>query len=637
MSARGFEMNRLACMLVVIAMAPTLAWADPPSRVGRLSLVEGEASMYLDAEQGWEPARVNTPVTSENSVWTEPRSRAEVRIGSTAIRLGEATQLDVIRLDDEALQAHVARGSLSVHVRDTEKSDAYHFSTPDARFRLRGSGRYRIDADLDRGESRLTVFAGDARLEAAGGTIRVDAGRSVRISGGERASYAFEPALESPIDQWALARDERLAEREASRYVPPQMTGWEDLDDHGVWRNEPEYGAVWYPTRVEAGWAPYRYGRWTWVRPWGWAWVDDAPWGYAPFHYGRWVHFGNRWGWYPGRHVGRPIWAPALVGWVGGPGWSVSISSRPTAVVGWYPLSPYERYQPWYSTNITYVNNVNNVVIVNRRPADRRDRHYDNRERGATVVARENLFSRRPVQTIRAPVASEVVAAQPVVSGVAVLPTHSEWRGRAKPVDTAAPPQGGSAVTHRPATAPSAPTAQPGKPVMIAPSAPTSQPGKPVMIAPSAPTSQPGQPVMIAPSAPTYPAAPAPSRIGKPVPAEPYPRAKPVDPAEQQARPSAFTRPAPGDPAVRAKPVEPGAPQPRQNTFARPVPVESAPRAPTASPAEPRMKPGAVQEKPAAPQEKPGASHEKPVLEKPARGADPQSAPLEKPSRSATP
>ena len=107
------------------------------------------------------------------------------------------------------------------------------------------------------------------------------------------------------------------------------MTGWEDLDDYGVWRNEAEYGAVWFPTRVEAGWAPYRYGRWTWVRPWGWTWVDDAPWGYAPFHYGRWVNVGNRWGWYPGRYAGRPVWAPALVGWIGQPGWNVSISTGP--------------------------------------------------------------------------------------------------------------------------------------------------------------------------------------------------------------------------------------------------------------------------------------------------------------------
>ena len=26
-------------------------------------------------------------------------------------------------------------------------------------------------------------------------------------------------------------------------------------------------------------WAPYRHGYWRWIEPWGWTWIDDAPWG----------------------------------------------------------------------------------------------------------------------------------------------------------------------------------------------------------------------------------------------------------------------------------------------------------------------------------------------------------------------
>ncbi len=36
------------------------------------------------------------------------------------------------------------------------------------------------------------------------------------------------------------------------------MTGAEDLDRHGRWEEHPDYGAVWIPTVVVAGWAPYR-------------------------------------------------------------------------------------------------------------------------------------------------------------------------------------------------------------------------------------------------------------------------------------------------------------------------------------------------------------------------------------------
>ena len=58
----------------------------------------------------------------------------------------------------------------------------------------------------------------------------------------------------------------------------------------------PEYGTVWFPHVTIVGWAPYRYGHWAWISPWGWTWVDDAPWGFAPFHYGRWVFVARRLG-----------------------------------------------------------------------------------------------------------------------------------------------------------------------------------------------------------------------------------------------------------------------------------------------------------------------------------------------------
>ena len=126
------------------------------------------------------------------------------------------------------------------------------------------------------------------------------------------------------FDSWSLERDRRDAARgvfaRPPQYVSPEVTGYQDLDDNGSWSSEPEYGYVWTPRRVAADWSPYRYGRWVWVAPWGWTWIDDAPWGYAPFHYGRWAHVRNRWCWVPGpRHV-RAVYAPALVGWVGSPG-----------------------------------------------------------------------------------------------------------------------------------------------------------------------------------------------------------------------------------------------------------------------------------------------------------------------------
>ena len=123
---------------------------------------------------------------------------------------------------------------------------------------------------------------------------------------------------------------------------------------------------VWFP-RVSADWAPYHDGHWAYVAPWGYTWVDNASWGFAPFHYGRWVNVGGAWAWIPcppsPPHITpeyvRPIYAPALVAWVGGPHFGIGIS------VGWFPLGPREIYVPSYPVSRNYLTNVNvsNTVI----------------------------------------------------------------------------------------------------------------------------------------------------------------------------------------------------------------------------------------------------------------------------------
>src|SRR5437879_11163840 len=127
------------------------------------------------------------------------------------------------------------------------------------------------------------------------------------------------PSLDRSADA-VVHHDGHQDRAEASNYVSQEMTGYEDLDDYGRWRYVSDYGPVWIPASIPVGWAPYRYGHWVWIRPWGWTWVDDEPWGFAPFHYGRWAYVENGWCWVPGPVVVRPVYAPALVVFVGDQG-----------------------------------------------------------------------------------------------------------------------------------------------------------------------------------------------------------------------------------------------------------------------------------------------------------------------------
>ena len=186
------------------------------------------------------------------------------------------------------------------------------------------------------------------------------------------------------------------------------MTGAEDLGRHGQWQQTPEYGALWVPSSVPSGWAPYSVGRWAWVRPWGWTWIDDAPWGFAPFHYGRWVYHRDVWGWAPGTYVARPVYAPALVAWVGGPRANLSISIGSGAPVGWFPLAPREVYVPAYRSspryqrdiNFTHVGNAASVTaIVSNRNGEADRREFANRRyaHAVTFVPAEVMTRREPV------------------------------------------------------------------------------------------------------------------------------------------------------------------------------------------------------------------------------------------------
>jgi hypothetical protein len=161
---------------------------------------------------------------------------------------------------------------------------------------------------------------------------------------------------------------------------------------------------------VELG--AYRDGSWTWIDPWGWTWVDNAPWGYAPFHYGRWVYVNRHWAWAPGRRAERLVWAPALVGWVGGAGWNITFrdrSHRPGT--GWYPLSPHDRYVPSWQASEEHQRWLNHQV----RPDSHRGRDF--RPQGLTVVPQDQFRPGGRVNVPRAPIAT--VAPAPVRNGAA--------------------------------------------------------------------------------------------------------------------------------------------------------------------------------------------------------------------------
>lgn len=401
-------------LLSLLALPLQAAEADPPGRAGRIAETRGQVWIYATDSNEWISAVRNRPVTTGDRLSTEADGRAEVRIGSTVLHLSASTEVEVQRLDDERIDLHLLNGSVAAHLRTREAADEFGLSTDEGRFVAEGVGQYRFDrAD---GTSSVTASSGRARYEADGTALTVQAGQRVEFWK-ERGvpQYSITEPRRDDFSNWVAAENSRDERSVSSRYVSPEMTGVEDLDRYGRWEPQTEYGAVWIPRTVVAGWAPYRMGHWAWIHPWGWTWVDDAPWGFAPFHYGRWVWYRNAWCWAPGRYVQRPVYAPALVAWVGRPGVSVSVRVGSAPTVGWFPLGPREVFVPGYrvspryvqNVNVTHVTRITNVTTIINNPgqvvANTRYVHRD-MQRAVTVVPSQVVERRQPVAPAFRPV-----------------------------------------------------------------------------------------------------------------------------------------------------------------------------------------------------------------------------------------
>jgi hypothetical protein len=447
MSSRWF--TRLLLATVASVAIPSTALADPSARVARISFVSGAVSFRPASLEEWSSASLNYPLTIGDHVWTDRGARGELQLGSTVVRIAPLTEFSVLNLDDRTAQLRVTQGAISVRVRALDEGDVVEIDTPNGAMSVLRPGLYRVDVDETGNASTVTVRDGEADVATGAAAFPLQRDRSVVLAEPDASHFDVRRAVGvDDFEDWCLARDRGSDSFQAARYVSPEIIGYEDLDANGSWQVVAEYGPVWLP-RVRADWVPYRFGHWAWVDPWGWTWIDDASWGFAPFHYGRWAYLPARgWAWVPGTRFARPVYAPALVAFIGGANWNVSmrLGSGP---VGWFPLGPREVYVPAYRVTPEYVQRVNAAHVTNMNVTNINVTTitYVNRTvPGAiTAVPRETFVQARPVAAAAVVIPREQAQAVSVVAVAAVAPQRASIAG--PPHATAAPPA--AAVTRQ--------------------------------------------------------------------------------------------------------------------------------------------------------------------------------------------
>ncbi|MGB2592261.1 MAG: DUF6600 domain-containing protein [Candidatus Acidiferrum sp.] len=433
---------------------------DPPTRVARISFVDGSVSMQAGGVGDWGAAALNRPMTVGDKLWTDKDSRAELQTGVVSIHLGSMTALSFLNLDQAITQMRIAEGSINFRVKEIREGDLYEIDTPNAVFTVKRAGAFRLDVNENGDSTGVTVIRGDGQVTASGKTYDLQAGQRGVFNGTDNVQSTIVQAPPADgLDQWANDRDLREQDSTSARYVPPDMPGTADLDTNGSWSEQPDTGPVWYPNDVPADWAPYSNGYWSYIGPWGWTWVGYEPWGFAPYHYGRWGYIGGRWGWYPGPRLGVALYGPAFVGFLGG---GVGFGFGVGFGVGWFPLGFGEPFHPWYHAGFGYVNriNVRNTVFRNNsviRAGGNFNYAYAHNVNAVTAASRSAFTGGQAINRGAAHINEASLRGAQVTNHVGFSPSHESALGAANARANVARPS--SAVQNRSVMARTTPAA----------------------------------------------------------------------------------------------------------------------------------------------------------------------------------
>ncbi len=210
-------LSRLLAALLM-SMLSHAALADPPGRVGRLADLQGQVWLYDAEAADWVAATRNRPLTTGDRLSTDSGALAELRIGSTSLRLAGGTEVELLQLDDERVRVQLHSGLTALRLRTHEAAREFEWVTAEGRFKPDRAGRYRLDR-VD-ATSSATVWSGQLLFEAPDNAVMLVAGQRADIWNDGRTQYTLvQPQRDAFADEVAASEgaEERACRRGTSR------------------------------------------------------------------------------------------------------------------------------------------------------------------------------------------------------------------------------------------------------------------------------------------------------------------------------------------------------------------------------------------------------------------------------------
>ena len=177
---------------------------DPPARVARVGYALGNVSFQPSGDTGWSMATVNYPVTSGDRLYADRGARAELQVGSLAVRMAQATDLTMTDLTEQLVQMGLAQGSVRVTIYKLDPGDSVELDTPRGALFLLQPGAYRVDAPAGGDAMIVTVEHGSLQWTAGGVAQTVAEGQAIQVTEPTR-SMIFPICALLSISRWAAA------------------------------------------------------------------------------------------------------------------------------------------------------------------------------------------------------------------------------------------------------------------------------------------------------------------------------------------------------------------------------------------------------------------------------------------------